>query len=256
MQISSRFHTLFRLGLLLAMLFAVQLLPARAQDSAFISISFGNQVFSTTTIGKSFPLDISIAAGANPIRGGSLQCTQTGTSLSASSISRLPNTVLISANQGFRTEQYYRGVSAGTTSVSCIFQGTDTVTGQLFSVTSNTESITVSSEQRLVVEAYSSTNNAAVGEAIYLRVLFNNRGPNTFNNVEVTCSQLGSGIAFISATQSQYTLPSGQSGVATYKLQGAFSGASGLFLCSVSATDSVTGEVITLNANAVPIRIR
>lgn len=249
--------TVFRLGMLMAVLFAVQLLPARAADpAAYISISFGNQTFSTTTIGNSFPLDISLSAGANPIRGGSLQCYQSGSSLSASSISRSPNTVLIGAGQGFRTEQYYRAVAAGTTSVYCVFQGTDTVTGLPFSVTSSTVGIDVSGESRLVVQAYSSTNSAAVGESISLKVLFNNRGLHTLNNIEVVCGQLGRGIAFISATQTRYSLPAGQSGYADYKLQGMFSGASGLFLCSVSATDSVTNEVITLNANAVPIKIR
>jgi hypothetical protein len=238
-------------------MFAMQSLPARAQHpTASLSITFGSQSFATTTIGQSFPLNINIFVGANPIRGTSLQCFQDGTSLSASSISRLPDTVLIGANQSFSTQQYYRAVSAGTTNVYCIFKGVDTVTGFPVTITSAPASITVSGETRLYLSTSSAQKRATVGQAIFVTLVYGNRGKNTLTNVRVDCLYSGGrGIGLISSRQTQTTLPSGQSGFAEYRLQGFIQGASGLFLCSVTATDSVTGEVILLNALPISINI-
>ena len=256
-------YSVTRLGsrfslLIFMLLFAAQILPVYAQDpAAYISIRFGNhQTSGTMTIGRSFPLYIDISTGANPVRATSLQCFQNGTSLSASSISRLPNSSIITPGQPFYSEQYYRSVSAGTTTVYCVFKGTDTVNGQPFTVTSNREGITVSGEQRLYVDAYSATRTATVGQAIFFTVIYGNRGRNTLTNVQVSCMMFaGRPIAFVSSRQTQTTLPSGQSGFAEYRFEGLARRAAGVFLCTVTTTDSVTGEIIILNTPAVPIEI-
>lgn len=257
MQIYSLSKRFFSVSMLLMMLFAAQIMPAYAADpAAYISVGFGSETFGTIVIGRSLPLYISISIGPNPVRATSLQCFQNGTSLNASSISRLPNTILFAPNAGFNTEQYYRAVSAGATSVHCVFKGTDTVTGIPFTVTSLSADLVVSGEQRLYVDAYSGTQTAPVGELISLMVIYGNRGRNTLTNVQVSCSQLGRGIAFVGFHQTQTTVPSGQSGFAQYRLQGFFQGATGLFICGVAATDSITGELIVLNTRPVAINIR
>jgi hypothetical protein len=249
---SHHFKSLFRLGMLLAVLFAVHLMPAHAVDSTSISVNFGNLNFGTVTIGMSFPLYIHITAGPNPVRATSLQCFQKGTSLSASSISHLPNSSVITE---FSTVQYYRAASAGSTAVRCDFNGIDTVTGEAVFATSNIDVVNVSGETRFYATAYSATKTATVGQAIFLTVKYGNRGKNTLTDAYVSCTQLGHGIAFVSSRQTQTTLPSGQSGFAEYRLEGLFHGASGFFLCSAYATDSGTGETITILTQGISINI-
>jgi hypothetical protein len=251
MQRTSHLKSLFCLGILLAMVFAVQLLPARAQDAASLTISFGLETTGTNTIGKSYPLSINIMAGANPVRGGSLQCFQNGTVLSASSISRLPNSVLIGANQAFKTEQYYRTVAAGTSSVYCVFNGTDTVTGLPFSVTSNTVSLTVSGEKRLNFSVQAASENfVSMGQDVYFNVVYSNRGTTTLTNINVVCSPGNRGFQLGLKQQNYTTLTPGQSGYAQFFAPHVLAGA--YFTCGITAVDSSTGEVI--NLQSAPIR--
>ena len=71
-------------------------------------------------LGETFRLSIFfVNNGPNPVRVNSLKCLQQGTSLSASSISRLPNSIVFAPNQTFITEQFYRTVSPGISKITC-----------------------------------------------------------------------------------------------------------------------------------------
>ena len=245
MQSSSRLHSLCRLGMLLVVLLAVQIWPANAADEASLNIHFGPEASGTNTIGKSYPLLIDIVADANPIRGGSLQCFQAGSSLSASSISRLPNTVLIGANQTFKSEQYYRAVAAGETSVYCVFKGTDTVTGLPFTVTSSPVSLVVSSESRLYFSVSNPLQNyITTGQDAYITVVYGNRGNSTLTNIYVACGPGNRGFLLQLKRQTRTSLPPGQSGFAEFVAPHALAGA--FLSCGIVATDSSTGETISL----------
>jgi hypothetical protein len=254
MQSSFSLKPLFRLSLFLMVMLAVQLLPARANDSPSFNIYFGPEVWGTITIGRSFPLSIDIVAGANPIRGISLQCSQEGTALSAQSISRLPNTVLIGAHQTFHTEQYYRAVAAGTTSVSCVFKGTDTVTGLPFTMSSSTTSLDVSGETRLYFDVSGTQFYVATGEDARLMVVYANRGSSLLTNINVSCGPGNRGFLIDLKRQTRTSLPPGQSGFAEFVAPDVLSGA--LLSCFISATDSSTGELIALQSGAVRFTLK
>lgn len=231
----------------IVIVFVLLIAPARAANEASLTIQFGQAATGTNTIGKSFPLLIDIVAGANPIRGGSLTCSQNGTSLSASSISRLPNTVLIGAGQSFKSEQYYRTVAVGTTSVSCVFKGTDTVTGLPFTITSNTVSLDVSGEARLVFEVSANLQNTiTTGQDVYLTAVYTNRGSSTLTNISVFCGPGNLGFLIQLNQQTRTTLPPGQSGFAQFVAPHVLAGA--YLSCGIVATDSSTGETIVLNS--------
>lgn len=253
MRSSFSLKPLFRLSALL-IIFAVYLLPARAAAAPSFIASWGPETWGTITLGRSFPLLINITAGDNPIRGVSLQCSQAGTSLSASSISRLPNTVLIGAHQTFRTEQYYRAVSAGATSVSCVFKGTDTVTGLPFTLTHTSLSLNVSAENRLYFDVSGTQFYVATGEDARLMVVYANRGSSTLTNINVSCGPGNRGFIIQLYRQTRTSLPPGQSGFAEFVAPDVLSGA--LLSCFISAHDSSTGELISLQSGAVRFNLK
>lgn len=237
-------------GLLFSLFFLLQVSPALAADP-ILSDGFDQYVM---TIGRTPKLSISISnPGPNAIRSTGLRCTSQGTSITASSISRLPG--LIAPNTRFETEQYYRAVAPGFTDVTCTFTATDMVTGAAISVTSPVQRVEVLSETRLYFNASSATRVATVGQTIFLMANYGNRATTTFSNVQVSCVELGRSLIFTGFRQTQTTLPPGQSGFAEYRLEAVRPGPAPI-ACTVTALDTSTNTSVTLPAPTVNIEVR
>jgi hypothetical protein len=235
---------------LLLLLLVVPVVSTRAAE-AFVSTAFD---FSSPTIGKTIRLYIAISnPGPNTLKATSLQCTQQGTSLSASSISRLPDR--IAPNTTFESEQYYRAASGGRTTVICTLKATDTVTGEQITASSPANIVDVSPETRLYIEAYSASRVATVGQTVFLTAVYGNRGRTAFTNVQISCPEQGRSLEFVSSRQTQTNLPPGQSGFIEYRLLAVRPGV-GYYQCSVTATDASTGNLVTLLAAPVVIEVR
>jgi hypothetical protein len=254
------------IGFMFLLIFALTGIPARAADSLLtIGIDFGYdqfgigayKEFDAVPLGKSFRLNISLYnLGPNPIRIDSLKCSQTGSSLSASSISRLPNTVVLAPNTYFQTEQYYRTISPGLSEVTCLVTGTDTVTHTSLSAEPiRIASLMVSGETRLYFNVSSATHNIApVGQKIYIMAVYGNRGPTTLTNVTVECGPGNHGFSIRLNRQTQTTLPPGQSGFAEFVAVAGLPGAGAVIKCSITADDSATGAKIGLSSTPLLFR--
>ncbi|MCA0454357.1 MAG: hypothetical protein LCI00_10320 [Chloroflexi bacterium] len=243
---------LIRVGIvaLLLVFFSVQMGFTQAADT-FISIAFDQSV---ATIGRTPKLTINISnLGTTTVRVNRIQCFQTGTSLAASSIQGYPSTV--APNQGFNTTQLYRAASPGLTEVRCDLTATDLSTGQPFTVSSIPTSVNVLSETRLYFDAVSATRVATVGQTVFVQAKFGNRGKTPFTNLNLSCVELGRSLVFISSTPLQSTILPGQSGFVEYRWQAVRPGSAPI-ACSLTATDSVNGQPVTLPAPTINIEVR
>ena len=237
----------FAAFLLLALMASLVGVPAHAVDNSYVEVNIGfrDTAYVITPVGSTQHLDIRFTnSGPNSIRATSLQCNQNGTSLRASSISRLPNSMVFAPGASFQTEQIYQAVSAGTTFINCTLKYTDLATGTNLVNTSTSTFLNINDEPTLYVRAASSSQTATVGQAIFLQVLYGNHGKGTLTNIQVACGELGRGVAFVSQRQNMTTLRSIESGFAEIRMVGLFPGASALVLCQVGATDSSTNETI------------
>jgi len=182
-----------------------------------------------------------------------LQCDSSNSSLRAMSINQLPST--IPANGTFQTYQYYRAMSGGTATISCTLTGTDTVTGASVTATGTSDSIEVQSETRLYYSASSGTHVATVGQAIYIDVIYGNRGKTPFTITEQSCTDFGNKIVFTTKSPAPSTiLPPGQ----TFHVQYggvAISKGDEFVQCILRATDS-DGNAIRLFSPAVNFTIK
>lgn len=242
----------FRVGIVVAALvfFGVQMGLTQAAE-AVVSIAFDQSV---ATIGRTPKLSINVSNnGANTIRITRLQCFQQGTSLVASSIQGYPST--LGANKGFNTYQMYRASSPGLTEVRCDLTAVDTVTGESFTSSSVPVSVNVLSETRIYFDAVSATRVATVGQAVFIQAKFGNRGKTPFTNLSISCVELGRSLVFVSSTPLQSTILPGQSGFVEYRWQAVRVGSAPI-ACSLTATDSVNGQPITLPAPTINIEVR
>jgi hypothetical protein len=225
--------------------------PAHAAEIA-VGNSFDQP---TIVIGKTSKLSIFISnPGPNSIRSTRFQCFSEGTSAVGASISQLPT--VIAANSVFRTEQYYRGVSGGPTQVHCELTAVDTLTGQQITARGPTVTIAVLTETRLYYTTSPSTTLMNVGETIVVTSLYGNRGSVTFTNVQIFCNELGRGVLFgIARTPVQSTLPPGWSLSAQETWVAARSGFT-IIQCTLNATESSNGTVVTLPAPLIYVTVR
>jgi hypothetical protein len=249
---------LFRLAALLTIIlgFAMQALPAHTADIE-ITIGTGFNEMGPVPIGRTYRMYIEIVNySPNPIRANTFTCVSQGTSLSASSISRLPNTVVIGVNETFYSEQYYRAVSPGTTTVICTLTGTDMVTGLPFTKVSSPiySSLEVMADPGLSFEAYTATHVATVGQEVYITGVYHNHGKTTFTNIQFQCFE-GLSLRLLSSRQNQPTVQPGQSGFVELRYM-VYQGSTGSFLCSLTATDSSTQKQITLLSPFIPFTAR
>jgi hypothetical protein len=248
------------IGFMFLLIFALSGIPTQAADSSLsISIDFGYdqfqagnyKEFDAVPLGKTFHLAIHIYnSGPNPIRIDSLKCLHSGTSVSASSISRLPDSVVLAPGAVFTTEQLYRTVAPGLSEVVCGVSGIDTVTHTALSaVNAQLAKLMVSGETRLYFNVSSATHNIApVGQKIYIMAVYGNRGPTTLTNVTVECGPGNHGFSIGLNRQTQTTLPPGQSGFAEFVAVAGLPGAGALIKCSITADDSSTGVRIGLSS--------
>jgi len=248
-----RVYSYRKMPLFYALLIVLLIAPAAFAQAADVSVSIAFDQ-SQATIGRTPKLSITISnLGQNPIRSTRLRCLAQGTSLSASSISRLPG--IIAANSRFDTEQYYRAASPGITTVTCTLDAVDAVTGEVISITSPPQTVEVLSETRLYFNASSATRVATVGQAVFVMANYGNRGGTTFTNVQVSCVELGRSLEFVSSRQTLTTLRPGQSGFVEYRLQAVRPGSAPI-ACSITATDTGTNMQVTLPAPTVNIEVR
>lgn len=243
---------LFRLGIVvMAMVFfSVQMGFTLAADT-IISIAFDQSV---ATIGRTPKLSITVSNnGTSAVRVTRIQCFQSGTSLIASSIQGYPSTV--GANRSFNTSQLYRAASPGVTEVRCDLTAVDQATGVSFTTSSVPTSVNVLSETRLYFDAVSATRIATVGQTVFVQAKFGNRGKTPFTNLSLSCVELGRSLEFVSTPPIQSTILRGQSGFVEYRLRAVRVGSAPI-ACSLTATDSVNGQQITLPAPTINIEVR
>jgi len=267
------FHVSSRSLLRVSALVILSLIPfiqaVHAQDdssyrSISLSISFGYDQFgSNAKLYDSTPLGatprLSIYFGntsPHSIQATSLQCTQQGASLSASSISRLPNTVVFAPGQDFWSEQYYRAVAPGTTGVQCVLKWVDLVTHESFMASSSVATVYVSGDTRLYANAYSATQTATPGQSIFLTVIYGNRGVSVLTDIDVDCGPANRSISIAGKRQTMTTLRPGESGFVEYRLLANLSGGGGFFRCNVTAIDSYLRAPVGVSAMPVSITIR
>lgn len=266
------FHVFSRSIFRVSVFVILSLIPlvrvSHAQDSSYraisLNISFGYdqfgsnaKLYDSTPLGATPRLSIYFGnTGPHSIQATSLQCTQQGTSLSASSISRLPNTVVFAPGQDFRTEQFYRAMSEGTTSVQCVLKGIDLVTGVSFMASSSQATVYVSGDTRLYVNAYSASQTATPGQTIFLTVIYGNRGISVLTDIEVDCGPANRSMSITGKRQTQTTLRPGESGFVEYRLLANLAGGGGFFRCNVSAIDSYLHAPVHVSAMPVTITIR
>jgi hypothetical protein len=245
---------LFRLGLMVILLLALiaESGVTRAADSVYIDIAFDQ---TNVQIGRTPGLFILITnSSPDAIRATKFQCIADGTSIKGQSISQLPGT--IAANGSFRTVQYYRAVSAGTTSVHCELTATDLVTGATITVSSPSSQVIVISETRLWQEANSGTHVATVGQAVYINVVLSNRGTTPFTINDQSCIELGRSLIFTSKSPANTVpvLPGGQSQFIQYAGRAVSTGTV-IIGCTVNATVS-SGNTVMLFAPLINIVVK
>jgi hypothetical protein len=248
-------RSLVRFGLMLVL--SILILGSRVAyaqaEQIFMSIRFSQALIG---IGQTVKLDIVFSnAYPNPIRVTSLQCTQSGTSVTASAISPIPNVVGVEAT--YEGSQTYRGVATGTTTVHCDVTAVDTVTGATYTATSPVPAtIDVIPQMGLYFTAYSATRVATVGQSIFVISKFGNRGKTAFTNLTLSCAELGGrSIRFVSGTPMPLTIPPGQSRFVEDRWV-AFRKGDGSMICSLTATESVSGKQIILFAPIISITVK
>jgi hypothetical protein len=223
--------------------------PAFAAGAS-VNIAFDQ---SNVTIGRTIRLGIQIVnSEPNTIRATSFRCISEGSSLSASSISQLPST--IAANGVFNTEQYYRAASAGTTTVHCELVAVNTVTGVQVTANSPALSVVVQASSGLNFNASSATRVATVGQAVFVMATYDNVGQTTFNNIVVSCVQLGRSLESVSTSPTRTSLPPGQSAFVQSQWRAVRVGFADIS-CSITATDS-NGQTVNILAPNVNIEVR
>ena len=247
-----KFSLRFGLLAILALMLIVESGVTLAQtEPVFVTIGFTPKVIG---IGKTSQLGIVISnAEPNPIRVTSLKCVQSGSSVTASAISPMPN--VLGVEETFITSQAYRGVSVGTTTVHCDLTAVDTVTGRMISVSSGSLPVDVIPEVGLYFDAVSATKVATVGQAVFIQAKYGNRGKTTYTNLSLSCVELGRALGFVSATPLKTTIPPGQSGFVEQRWQAIRTGG-GPIACSFTATESVSGKEITITAPTIQIIVK
>jgi hypothetical protein len=245
-----------RLACMATVVSSLMLTLMLAAAPAFAAGASVNIAFDQTnvTIGRTIRLAIQITnSEPNPIRATSFRCIADGTALSASSISQLPAT--IAANGVFNTEQYYRAASAGTTTVHCELAAVNTVTGAQVTASSPALSVVVQPESKLNFNASSATRVATVGQAVFVIATYDNVGRTTFNNIVVSCVQLGRSLESVSTSPTRTTLPPGQSAFVQSQWRAVRPGFAPI-ACSITATDASTGATVNILAPNVNIEVR
>ncbi len=190
---------------------------------------------------------------SDAIRVVKLQCDSDNPALRAMSIHQLPS--IISANDRFLADQYYRAMSAGTAIIHCDLTAVDTVTGATVTATGTSDPIEVQSETRLYYSASSGTHVATVEQAYYLDVIYGNRGNTPFTILEQSCEDFGRHLVFsIKSPAPSTILPPGQ----TFHVQyagTAFSKGDGFIQCILRATDS-DGNAVRLFSDFVRYTVK
>jgi len=182
-----------------------------------------------------------------------LQCDSNNPALRAMSINQLPST--IPANGTFQTYQYYRAMSGGTATISCNLTGVDSITGATITATGTSDSIEVQSETRLYYNAYSGTHVATVGQAIYVDVIYGNRGKTPFTITDQSCTNFGNKIVFTTKSPAPSNiLPPGQTFHVQYRGV-ATSRGDDFIQCILRATDS-DGNAVRLFSPVVNFTIK
>ena len=248
----------FRFGIIvvLLVLLIAETGITRALDVVRLDIAFDQTV---ATIGRTplLTIDISSVSG-NPIRVTSLKCTTSdGHVLTSNSINPMPSTIPAETNNNvgfFRTQQLYRANAPGNAQVTCSFTGVDPLLGQVAAI-SNTVGVNVLSETRLYFDVTSASKTATLGQTVYVVAKFGNRGKTPFTNLTLDCIDMGHAFFFVSNTPLQSTILPGQSGFVQYGLQ-AVQKTTGMIVCSLTATDTSTGQQVSLPAPTVKIEVK
>jgi hypothetical protein len=250
---SSPIHKLlFRLGIMAILLLTLiaESGITRADNAVVVSIAFDQK---DVIIGRTPRLFILIT---NPtpdaIRSTKFQCIADGKSISGQSISQLPST--IAATGSFQTEQIYRAVAPGITTVHCELTAVDLVTGATITVSSLPDQVSVNSETRLSYDATSGTHVATVGQAVYINVVMSNHGSTPFTIDDQSCIELGRSIAFSTKSPVKPTLPAGQSQFIQYGGVAISTGTVNIG-CTLRATDT-TGHTVMIFAPLINIVVK
>jgi hypothetical protein len=238
------------IGLSLALILLLPFSPARA-DSPDISIALDQP---TTVIGRTVSLFIQIVnLSKNTIQPTHFECIADGTSLSVSSTPDLPPAI---AHYGsFTTNQSFVAVAAGTTNIHCELTATDSVTGEQIMESSPVEAAKVLAETRLAFDTASSANDLQVGDTVAITESYINHGDVPFTDVNISCAEAGRSLRFVQSTPTQTTLQPGESVSIVSMWQAFQSGAAPLF-CSITATDSSTGQQVTIPAPTLNIEVQ
>jgi hypothetical protein len=249
----NRLVTRFGLMLLVVLMLIAESSVIHAQaEQIFMTVAFNPKVIG---IGKTAKLEIVLSnARPNPIRVTSLTCTQSGTAVTASTISPIPTT--LGVEETFFATQTYRGVSVGTATVNCHIIAVDTVTGETVNGSNHGPAIIdVITEVGLAFTAYTSSQVATVGQSVFVIAKFVNRGKTAYTNLTLSCPQLGRTLGFVSSTPLQSTLPPGQSGFVQYHLQAIRKGETAIS-CIFTGIESVSGKQVSIAAPLIGITVK
>ena len=243
--------------LLVLLLLVSPRLTAQAADlPVYISLSVGAEEFQPgITLGRTLKLSIFIVnASDHLVRANSFDCKQSlGTAYRVESVSRLPGT--IAPQTTFPSEQYYHAVSPGPAQVTCVLTATDTVTGESFTRTNTFSLPRVLGERRLVVEGYADTQRFTLSQSAHITIVYTNRSSALITNISARCGQLGRGVMIDTQRQNYTALRPNESGFIIFRLKALFAGGSGLYLCTVQATDSRTNEVFTVPLPPISVMV-
>jgi hypothetical protein len=247
---------LFRFSLFFAL--ALTLMAHNTTQAAdyrvIVEIAFDRPA---VVIGKSFLLYISIANTIfeHPVKVTRFECFTDGTSVRGATINHKPSTLAV--NQIFQTQQMYRAVAPGLTTIYCELTGYDTLTGVAVSGYSQSLGMNVIDEKRLYFDVTSPSNVAKVGQITFLQVKFGNRGKTPFSIHSIECTRLGRGepLVFISKTPLPTVILPGQSAYMEYRWQPLSRGLVSIS-CTLNAVDSTTGNYVILPAPYLSITVR
>jgi hypothetical protein len=116
-------------------------------------------------------------------------------------------------------------------------------------------SVEAQSSNGLAFTAYSATRVATVGQAVWVIAKFVNTGRTTFTNLVIDCPELGRSLINISSTSYPTTVLPGQSGFQEQHWQAVRPGEGPIF-CTLTATDTSTGQQVILTAPTVNITVK
>ena len=107
----------------------------------------------------------------------------------------------------------------------------------------------------LAFTAYSATRVATVGQAVWVIAKFVNTGRTTFTNLVIDCPELGRSLVNISSSSYPTTVLPGRSGFQEQHWQAVRPGEGPIF-CTLTATDTSTGQQVVLTAPTVNITVK